>query len=109
MEDKDFTSAHQSSLKSFALSRAEDSLECNLLHIHACWEDLLWQMATAEDLPVLPEVMLEEEGRLNRIIEEDQAHRAWITVLSQIQLQAMEWVQALEQELRQPNAILEQM
>ena len=42
------------------------------------------------------------------IIKEDQAHKAQISVLSQIQLQAMEGVEEQEQELRQLHAILEQ-
>ena len=41
-------------------------------------------MAAAEDQPALDEVMQEEEQELNKIIEEEQAHKAQIPVLSQM-------------------------
>ena len=56
-------------------------------------------MAASEDQSALVEVMQEEE-ELNKIIEEEQAHRAQISVLSQMQLQAMERVEEQEQELK---------
>ena len=65
-------------------------------------------MAAAEDQPALVEVMWEEEQELNKIIEEEQTDRAQISVLSQMQLQAMERVEEQEQELWWPNAIMKQ-
>ena len=47
-------------------------------------------MAAAEDQPALVEVMQYEEQELNKTIEEVQAHITQISVLSQMQLQAME-------------------
>ena len=86
MEEQDLDVAPQSALSSFTLSEAEDSMELNLWCTHAYQEDLLWQMAAAEDQPALVEVMQEEKQELNNIIEEEQAHRAQISVLSQMQL-----------------------
>ena len=67
---------HQNALSSFSLSEAEDRMEHSLQQIHAYSEDLVWQMASAEDQPTLTEGVWEEERQLNRIIEEEQAHRA---------------------------------
>ena len=66
-------------------------------------------MAAAEYQPALVEVMQEKEQELNRIIKEEQANKAQISVLSQMQLQTMERVEKQEQELRQLSAILEWM
>ena len=45
MEEQDLPVSLQGALNSFALSEAEDSMEHNLCHTHAYWEDLMWQMA----------------------------------------------------------------
>ena len=63
-------------------------------------------MAAAEDQPALVEVM-QEEQELNKIIKE-QAHRAQISVLSQMQLQVIARAEEQEQELGQLGVILEQ-
>ena len=43
---------------------------------------------------------------MEQIIEEEQAHRAQVAALSQMQLQAMERVKAQEKELRRLSALL---
>ena len=43
---------------------------------------------------------------MEQIIEEEQAHRAQMAVLSQMQLQAMERVESQERELRRLSALL---
>ena len=81
-EEQDLATVHWGALSSFALSEAEDSMKHNLQHTHAYWEDLLWQVAAAEDQPALVEVMQEEVQELSIITEEDQAHKDKISVLS---------------------------
>ena len=76
MEEQDLTVSPQSALCSFALSEAEDSMECNLHCTHAYWEDSMWQMVAAEDQPALVEIMLEEKQELGKIIEEEKAQWA---------------------------------
>ena len=76
IEEQDLAVTHQCALSSFALSEAEDSMECNLRHAYAYQENLMCLMAAAEEQPALVEVMSEEEQELNKIIEEKQAHRA---------------------------------
>ena len=43
---------------------------------------------------------------MEQVIEEEQAHRAQVAALSQMQLQAMERVEAQERELRRLSALL---
>ena len=69
MEEQDMAVYHQGALSTFALSEAEDNMEHNLHHTCAYQEDLMWQMATAEDQPALGEITWEEEQELNKIIE----------------------------------------
>ena len=82
MEDPDLSVAPQGALSSVALSEAEDSMDHNLHHTCAYQEDLMWQIAAAEDQPVLAEVSPEEEQELNKIIEEEQSHKDQICTLS---------------------------
>ena len=46
-----------------------------------------------------------ERKSMEQIIEEEQAHRVQVAALSQIQLQAMERVEAQERELRRLSAL----
>ena len=57
MEEPDLSVAPQCALSSFTLSEADDSMEHNLHHTQAYWEDLMLQMAAAEDQHALAEVM----------------------------------------------------
>ena len=80
-------------------------MEHNLHCTHAYQEDLLLQMAAAEDQSALVEEMQEEEEEeeeeeIDKGTEEEQAHRAQLSVLSQMQLWAMERVEEQEHELR---------
>ena len=45
---------------------------------------------------------------MGQIIEEEQAHRAQVAALSQMQLQAMEKVEVQEKELQRLSALLEE-
>ena len=107
MEKQCLAVSHQGSLSYVALCEAEASMKHNLHHTQAYQEDLMWQVAAAEDQPALTEVMWEEEQELNKIIEEEQAQKAQISVLSQKQLHAMERVEEQEQELRWISVILQ--
>ena len=100
MEEQRLAVSHQGALSAFTLSEAEDSMEYNLHCTHVYWEDLMQQMAAADDQPAFVEVMCEEEQKLNNIIEEQQAHRTDISLLSQMKLYAIARVEEQKQELR---------
>ena len=82
MEEQDQAVSPQGALSSFALTEAADSMKHNLHLTNAYWEDLMQQMAAVEDQSALIEVMQEDEQELNKIIDEEQVHRAQISVLS---------------------------
>ena len=59
-----------------------------------------------EDAPEMALVLDAKRENMEQIIEEEQAHRAQVTALSQIQLQAMERVDVQEKELCRLSALL---
>ena len=69
-------------------------------------ESLMHQQVAAEDAPEVVWVLDAERQSIEQIIEQEQAHRAQVAVLSQMQLQAMERVDAQEKELWRLNALL---
>ena len=57
------------------------------------------QWVAAEDAPEMARLLDGEMHSVEQIIEEEQAHRAQVAALSQMQLQAMERVEEQEREL----------
>ena len=58
------------------------------------------QWVAAEDAPEMARLLDAEMYSVEQIIEEEQAHRAQVAALSQMQLQVMERVEEQERELR---------
>ena len=80
-------------LKSFSLSETETSVERNLRCAHAHHDSLMCQWVAAEDAPEMSRLLDAKMQSVEQIIEEEQAHRAQVAALSQMQLQAMERVE----------------
>ena len=99
-------SARREVLRSFSLSDTEMSVEHNLQHAHTHHDSLMCQLVVAEDAPEMAWLLDAEHESVQQIIEEDQAHRAQMAALTQIQLQAMERVEEHERELRRLSALL---
>ena len=59
-----------------------------------------------EDAPEMAQLLDVKCESMEQIKEEEQAHKAQVTALSQMQLQAMERVEAQEMELRRLSALL---
>ena len=85
-------SARREVLRSFSLSDTETSVEQNLQCAHTHHDSLLHQWVAAEDAPEMVLLLDPERESVEQIIEEEQAHRAQVATLSQMQLQAMEKV-----------------
>ena len=98
--------AHREVLSSFSLSETETSLEQNLCHAHAHHDSLMCQWIPAEDAPEMAQVLDAKRRSIEQIIEEEQAHRAQVVALSQMQLQTMEWVDTQEKELQRLSTLL---
>ena len=81
-------------------------MECNLRCAHAHHDSLLHQQVAAEDFPGMAQLLNAKRESIEQITEEEQAHRVQVAALSQMQLQAMERVEAQERELRRPSALL---
>ena len=64
------------------------------------------QWVAVEDTPEMDQLLDAEGESMEQIIEEEQAHRAQVAALSQLQLQAMERVEAQKKELRRLSALL---
>ena len=64
------------------------------------------QWVAAEDAPEMAQLLDAERESVEQIIEEEQAHRKQVAALSQMQLQAMERVEAQGRELRRLSALL---
>ena len=99
-------SAHREVLRSLSLSNTETSVVHNLWHAHAHNDSLMCQWVAAEDALEMTWLLHAEQESMEQIIEEKQAHRAQVAALSQMQLQAMERVEAHEKELRRLSALL---
>ena len=68
------------------------SVEQNIQHVHAHHDSLMCQQVVVEDAPEMAQLLGAEHESMQQIIEEEQAHRAQVAALSQMQLQAMERV-----------------
>ena len=98
--------AHREVLRSFSLSDTETSVEQNLQHAHAHHDSLMHQRVAAEDAPEMARLLDAKMQSVEHIIEEEQAHRAQVAALSQMQLQAMERVAEQERELRRLSNLM---
>ena len=98
--------AHREVLRSFPLSKIETSVECNLRQVCAHHDSLMCQQVAAEDSPEMAQLLDAKMQSMEQIIEEEQAHRAQVAALSQIQLQAMERVEEQERELRRLSNLM---
>ena len=64
------------------------------------------QRVAVEDAPEMTRLLDAEMHSVEQIIEEEQAHRAQVAALSQMQLQAMERVEEQERELRRLSNLM---
>ena len=64
------------------------------------------QRVAAEDAPEIAQLLDAEMQSVEQIIEEEQAHRAQVAALSQMQLQTMERVEEQERELRRLSNLM---
>ena len=93
-------------LRSFSLSKTKTSVERNLQHARAHHDSLMHQWVAAEDAPEMARLLDAKMHSVEQIIEEEQAHRAQVAALSQMQLQAMERVAEQERELRRLSNLM---
>ena len=93
-------------LRSFSLSKTETSVERNLRHAHAHHNSLMCQWVAGEDALEMSRLLDAEMQSVEQIIEEEQAHRAQVAALSQMQLQAMERMEDQERELRRLSNLM---
>ena len=98
--------ARREVLRSFSLSKTETSVERNLRRARAHHNSLMHQRVAAEDAPEMSRLLDAQMQSVEQIIEEEQAHRAQVAALSQIQLQAMERVEEQERELRRLSNLM---
>ena len=87
-------------LRSFSLNETETSVEQNLWQAHAHHDSLMHKWVAAEDAPEMAQVLDAKMQSVEQLIKEEQAHRAQVAALSQMQLQAIERVEEQERELR---------
>ena len=99
-------SARREVLRSFSLSDIETSVEHNFQHACAHHDSLMHQQVVVEDAPEMAWLLDAERESMEQIIEEEQAHRVQVAALSQMQLQAMERVEAQERQLRRLSSLL---
>ena len=64
------------------------------------------QQVAAEDALDIAQLLDAKRESVEQIIEKEQAHRVQVAALSQMQLQAMERMEAQERELRRLSALL---
>ena len=107
-EDLINRTARREVLRSFSLSETETSVERNLRRARAHHDSLMHQRVAAEDAPEMARLLDAEMQSVEHIIEEEQAHRAQVAALSQMQLQAMERVEEQERELRRLSELMAQ-
>ena len=100
--------ARREVLRSFSLSDTETSVEQNLRCAHAHHDSLMCQRVAAEDAPEMARLLDAKMQSVEQIIEEEQAHRAQVAALSQMQLQAIERVEEQERELRRLSNLMAQ-
>ena len=107
-EDLINRTARREVLRSFSLSETETSVERNLRCARAHHDNLMRQWVAVEDAPEMARLLDAEMASMEHIIEEEQAHRAQVAALSQMQLQAMERVEEQERELRRLSNLMAQ-
>ena len=90
---------HREVLQLFSLSEMETSMEWNLYYAHAHHDSLMCQRVAAEDGKEIAHVLDAKTENVECIFKEEQAHRVQVAALSQMQLQAMQWVEKQEKEL----------
>ena len=73
---------------------------------HTHHDSLMHQWVAAEDAPEMARLLDAKMHSVEQIIEEEQAHRAQVAALSQMQLQAMERVEEQERELRRLSNLM---
>ena len=100
--------ARREVLRSFSLSDMETSVERNLRRARAHHDSLMHQRVATEDAPEMARLLDAEMQSVEQIIEEEQAHKAQVAALSQMQLQAMERVAEQERELRRLSNLMAQ-
>ena len=101
--------ARREVLRSFSLSDTETSVEQNLQHACAHHDSLMHQRVAAEDALEMARLLDAKMQSVEQIIEEEQAHRAQVAALSQMQLQAMERVAEQERELRRLSNLMAEL
>ena len=69
-------------------------MEQNLWGAHAHNERLMCKWVATEDAQEMAQLLDAEQESMEQIIEEEEAHRAQVAALSQMQLHAMEGVEA---------------
>ena len=95
-------------LRSFSLSNTKTSVEQNLRRARTHHDSLMHQQVAVEDALEMARLLDAEMQSVEQIIEEEQAHRAQVAALSQMQLQAMERVEEQEKELRRLSNLMAQ-
>ena len=98
--------ARREVLRSFSLSETETSVEQNLQQACAHHDSLMHQQVAVEDALEMARLLDAEIHSVEKIIEEEQAHRAQVAALSQMQLQAMKRVEEQERELRRLSNLM---
>ena len=84
----------------------ETSVKWNLWQAHTHHDSLMHQQVAAEDAPEMAWVLDAKIHSVEQLIEEEQAHKAQVAALSQMQLQAMERVEEQERELRRLSNLM---
>ena len=105
-EDLINMTAHREVFKIILLSKTETSVEWNLQQAHTHHDSLMHQPVAMEDAPEMAQLLDAKMQSVEQIIEEEQAHRAQVAALSQMQLQAMERVEEQERELRRLSNLM---
>ena len=77
-------SAHRKVLISFSVSDTKTSVEHNCCHANTHHHSLMHQWLS-EDAPEMAQLLNAKQESIEQIIEEEQAHRAQVAVLSQMQ------------------------
>ena len=98
--------AQREVLRPFSLSKTETSVEQNLQQAHAHHDSLMFQWVVVEDALEMTQLLDAKMQSVEQIIEEEEAHRAQVAALLQMQLQAMERVEEQERELRRLSNLM---
>ena len=91
-------STHREVLRSFSLSYTKTSVDWNLHCAHTHHDNLMHQQVAMKDAPEMAQ-LLDAKWESREQIMEEHTHWAQVDVLSQMQLQALERMEAIEKEL----------